>query len=195
MKITIEGGISAGKSTILNRIQQETRIPVFLEPVDKWTLIGKFYENIERWSFTFNIEVLLSMTNWKNNSYKSLYERSPLSCRYVFTQMQVDKGQISKEELQIFDKLYKILSWDQDVIIYIKTDPNICFERMNKRNRGCESQVSIEYLQHLDKKHEDMLNFIKKEKTSIKIYTINGNDDENTVYNNVKTILDELNYS
>jgi deoxyadenosine/deoxycytidine kinase len=109
--------------------------------------------------------------------------------------MQVDKGQISKEEIKLFDKLYKILSWDQDVIIYIKTDPDICFERMNKRNRGCESKVSLEYLQNLDKKHEDMLEFIKKEKPNIKIYTINGNYDEDTVYNNVKKILDELNYS
>jgi deoxyadenosine/deoxycytidine kinase len=192
MKITFEASISAGKSTLLSRLQQDTRLPIFLEPIDKWTLLNKFYENQSRYAFPFNTEVLLSMANWKNNTYDSLYERSPLSCRWIFTQLQYESGDISKEELDIFDKLYNTFGWDQDVIIYIYTDPKICYERMKKRNRGCEESVSLDYLTNLHRKHEDMLEYIKKNKTNVKIYTIDGNLDEDTVYNKTREILKDL---
>ena len=67
-------------------------------------LMTKFYEDIKRFSFAFNTEVLLSMSKWKNNTYDSLYERSPNSCRWVFAQMQYEKGDICKEEIDLFDK-------------------------------------------------------------------------------------------
>ena len=92
MKITIEGNLASGKSTLVMRLQEWSRIPTFLEPVDKWTLLCKFYEDPKRWSFTFNTEVLISMSKWKHNDYQSIYERSPLSCRHVFTQLHVDSG-------------------------------------------------------------------------------------------------------
>jgi deoxyadenosine/deoxycytidine kinase len=189
MKISIEGSIASGKSTVLTRIQQSTRIPVFLEPIDSWTLLNNFYKNTSRWGFTFNIEVLLSMFKWKNNQYDSLYERSPISCRWVFTQMQYEQGDIIKEEIDLFDKLVETFSWDQDCIIYIKTDPEVCYERMKNRNRTCEEKVPLEYLNNLNKKHNDMIEYIKEMKPNIKIITVDGNKDEDTIYKNILDIL------
>lgn len=189
MKISIEGGIACGKSTVLTRIQQTTRIPVFLEPLDSWTLLNKFYKDTSRWGFTFNVEVIMSMFKWKTNQYDSLYERSPNSCRWVFTQMQYEQGGITKEEIDLFDELLKTFSWDQDCIIYIKTDPKVCFERMKNRNRGCEETVPIEYLSNLDKKHNDMIDYIKTTKPNIKIIIVDGNNNEDTIYKNILDIL------
>lgn len=194
MKFSIEGLIACGKTTVLTKLQNTIRLPVFLEPIDKWTLLGKFYQNTERWGFTFNIEVIMSMAKWKNNDYDSIYERSPNSCRWVFTQMQYEQGHICKEEIDLFDKLCETFSWDQDYLIYIKADPEVCYERMKKRNRGCEETVSLEYLQNLDKKHTDMINLIREKKPHIQVYIINGNQDEDAVYNDTLKILkDKLN--
>jgi thymidine kinase len=189
MKISIEGGIACGKSTVLTRLQQSMRIPVFLEPIDSWTILNKFYKDTSRWGFTFNVEVIMSMFKWKTNQYDSLYERSPNSCRWIFTQMQYEQGDITKEEIDLFDKLLQTFSWDQDCIIYIKTDPEVCFERMKHRNRHCEEKVPIEYLLNLDKKHTDMMDYIKNTKPNIKIITVDGNKDEDTVYKNILDIL------
>lgn len=192
MKISIEGLIACGKTTVLSKLQNTIRLPVFLEPIDKWTLLNKFYEDTERWGFTFNIEVIMSMSKWKNNNYDSLYERSPNSCRWVFTQMQYEKGGICKEEIDLFDKLCETFSWDQDYMIYIKADPEVCYERMKKRNRGCEETVSLEYLIDLDKKHTDMINLILLKKPQIKVYIVDGNQDEDTVYNHTLDILKNI---
>ena len=190
MKISIEGNIASGKSTLSTKLQQSTRLPVFLEPVETWTLLNKFYEDIPRWGFTFNTEVLLSMSQWKNNKFNSIYERSPNSCRYVFTQLMHDDEILCDEELKLFDKLFDTFGWDQDVIIYVRTPPNVCFARMHKRGRDCEmGGVSLEYLEKLDKKHKDMMDFVRKNKPHIKIIEINGVASADDVFNNVLYIL------
>jgi deoxyadenosine/deoxycytidine kinase len=192
MKITIEGNIASGKSTLALKLQEKYRIPTFLEKIDSWTLLGQFYENPERWGFTFNVEVLLSMMEWKNNNYLSIYERSPLSCAYVFTQHQYDSGVLNKKEHDIFQKIYKEFGWDQDYIIYIETDPNVCFERLQKRNRSCESQVSLSYLEDIHKKHSDMIKFVKINKPSVKICIVDGNQDYDALFDNVCKILENI---
>lgn len=192
MKISIEGCIASGKTTLLTKLQQKIRIPIFLEPVDSWTLLNDFYQDITRWGFTFNVEVMLSMEKWKNNDYDSLYERSPNSCRHVFTQMQFEQKQISKKELDLFDIIVKKIGWDQDVIIYIKTDPEICYQRMQTRNRECENKVTLQYLEDVNNKYNDMLNYLSINKPNIKIYTINGNEEPDIIYNNVLELLKKL---
>lgn len=189
MKISIEGNISSGKSSVLLELQKATRLPVFLEPIESWTLLGKFYEDPTRWGFTFNTEVIMSMFKWKNNSYDSLYERSPNSCRHVFTQLQYEQKQMTKEEIDMFDKLFQTFSWDQDVIIYIKTDPSVCYNRMKIRKRECEDEVSLIYLQELAIKHDDMMKYISEHKPHIKIHVVDGNQDKITVFNSVMSIL------
>lgn len=192
MKISIEGSIGCGKTTLLSRIQNETRLPVFLEPVTTWTLLDKFYENIERWAFTFNLEVLLSMSKWKHNKYTAFYERSPLACRQIFVAMNFEHNMLTKEELNIFDTLYKTYSWDQDIIIYIRTDPQVCYDRMKARNRNCEEKVSIQYLNDLHEKHESMMKYVSKNKPGISTYSIDGNRDANAVYEDVMKLLNTL---
>lgn len=191
MKISVEGNIASGKSTLVSRLQQTTRIPVFLEPVNTWTLLGKFYEDQVRWGFTFNTEVLLSMNKWKNNDYDSIYERSPNSCRYVFTQLMFEDGILTQEELDLFDKLFENFSWDQDVIIYVRTPPEICFQRMHQRGRECENGVSLEYLQKLDTAHGFMIEYLKQHKPNIKVIEIDGIACAEDVYNNVLSILEK----
>jgi deoxyadenosine/deoxycytidine kinase len=192
MKISIEGGIASGKSTLLNTLQQVTRLPVFLEPIWTWTFLDKFYEDQQRWGFTFNLQVIMSMYKWRNNTYDSLYERSPLSCRHVFTQLQYDNEYLTKDELELFDMALKTFSWDQDAIIYIKTDPNTCFDRMHKRNRECEEKVSLKYLQDLHDKHETMIEWIQNNKKDIKVFIVDGNKNANEVFDCVLKLLQEL---
>lgn len=190
MKISIESNISGGKSTLLSRIQKNTRIPVFLEPVDSWTMISSFYEDRKRWGFTFNLEVLLSMATWKHNNFLSIYERSPLSCLEVFAQLQVDDGSMTKGEMDIFLRLYQQFGWAQDCVIYLDTSPEVCFQRMKNRDRECENKVTLEYLAKVHAKHASMIESIKHKST--RLFIIDGNRDSDVVYRDVLQIVSNL---
>ena len=42
-------------------------------------------------------------------------------------------------------------------IIYVNTSPNICFSRINLRDRVGESVIPIDYIENCSRYHEDML--------------------------------------
>jgi deoxyadenosine/deoxycytidine kinase len=44
-----------------------------------------------------------------------------------------------------------------DAIVYLRTDPEICHERLVKRNRGEESSVSLDYLRTIHDRHEEWI--------------------------------------
>jgi|UniRef100_A0A6C0BFG8 deoxyadenosine/deoxycytidine kinase len=189
MKVSIEGNIGCGKSSVLSRLCNDARIPVFLEPVDEWKdWLELFYSDPQRWGMSFNLNVLMSFHKWKNNNFFAFYERSPISNRYIFAQLQRDEGKMNDMELLMFNDIYDKLAWTPDVIIYIKTDPDIALERMKNRGRNCESNVSLEYIKAIHEKHETLL---KNNKLNInngercKVFVIDGNRDHESVYNDV----------
>lgn len=199
MKISIEGNIGCGKSTILSRLCLEHRLPVFLEPINEWNeWLTLFYKDPTKWGMSFAIRVLLSFNKWIDNNFTAFYERSPLANRFVFSEIQYEKKQISELEWQLYSDIYDKLSWVPDIIIYIKTDPEKCMERMQQRNRKCEDNVPLDYLTKVHEKYEKMFDtgFILKN-----IYTngkkcrfiiIDGNRNHDEVYQDVCKIVDEV---
>jgi deoxyadenosine/deoxycytidine kinase len=195
MKISIEGAIGSGKSTLLSRLCSEKRIPVFLEPIDEWgEWLTMFYKDPERWGMSFNLKVLMSFHKWKGNSFFSLYERSPISNRYVFAQLQYEQNRMTKLELDMFSEIYKELSWKPDVVIYIRTDPSVSMERIMKRARGCESDISMDYIEDIHQKHEELFGGGYSVATLgvERVIVIDGNQNADDVYADVVAKLANL---
>lgn len=187
MKIVICGNIGCGKSTLIRAINDNIRVPIFLEPLHKWqNLMTLFYQDPNKYAFSFNLEVLTSFHEWKNNKFPAIYERCPLCCRHVFTQINHEDGHIHPYEMEVFDRIFKELSWTPDVIIYIRTDPDICSERMQRRGRDCEKSVPLDYLQKIHDKYESLIECLSSvnmhDTNPPKIHVIEGNKTEKEVY-------------
>lgn len=174
MKISIDGNIGCGKTSVLSHVCQQARIPVFLEPVNDWKdWLALYYQDPSRWGFSFNIKVLLSFHQWSDNKFLSLYERSPIPNKYVFADLQKDEGKITDLEYGLFDQIYQKLSWCPDKIIYIRTNPEICMDRMIRRARDCESKVPFEYIKAIHNKYEKL--YIERGIPNTEIVVIDGN--------------------
>jgi deoxyadenosine/deoxycytidine kinase len=186
LKICIDSNIAGGKTTQLNLLEKnlkETNIlfKIYKEEVSKWQEEGwlnKFYEDMKKNSFGFQMRVLLSQFEQGNSFYQidgitPLYdiiisERSPLTNRHVFGEILLDDGDLQSIEYELFNKYFEKLAWFPNIIIYIHVSPNICLERVMKRNRGSEKLIPLEYLEKLDMKYEELL------KNHKKVYRING---------------------
>lgn len=184
MKIAIEGNIGCGKSSILTRLVKELRVPVFLEPVDEWSQwLTAFYTNPSRWGMQFNTHVLLTFNRWKNNDFFSIYERSPVSNRHIFAQLQYEAGHMNDLELAMFQTLYDKLGWAPDVILYLRTDPTVAYSRMNTRGRTCESSVSLDYLEKVHQKYEAIGNHHRN------VHVVDANRSHDEVYADIAALI------
>jgi deoxyadenosine/deoxycytidine kinase len=190
MKISIEGNIGCGKSSVITRLCASSRIPVFLEPLDEWAeWLDVFYQDPERWGMSFNLKVLMSYHKWKNNNFMAIYERSPLSCRYVFTQQQYDQGRMTQLEYNMVHDIYKELAWKPDVVIYIRADPNVCMERMQQRARNCESSVPLTYINDIHDKYEVMMATHFTLSKPENVFVVDGNKTADEVFEEVSRII------
>ena len=177
--ISIEGNIGVGKSTFTTLLEKYIQDSVLVpEPVDLWlnikdsktNVLNLFYSDIERWSYTFQnmayiTRSMLIEDTIKNNvdTDKCIFlDRSLGTDRNVFEKMLYDDGKISSIEHQcyelwcdFYDKYVR--SNVKNKTIYLRCDPSTSFERIQKRGRNEEKNISLEYLEKLHKYHDEWL--------------------------------------
>jgi len=181
--VSLEGNIGAGKSTILaaleSIIQKDDMSPVkwvFLkEPVDLWdqvcdkegrTMLSKFYSDPAKYSFAFQImafstrlKMLRDIVRENPDLTGIICERSLEADRNIFASMLHADGLMEDVEYQIYQQYIQGYDaiFDLDGIIYIDSDARTCFERVSKRSREGESNISLEYLEKCRDYHERWL--------------------------------------
>lgn len=175
--ISLEGNIGSGKSTILQIMQQKYQNNpnvIFVdEPVSEWNLIKDgdksilelFYEDQAKYSFVFQIMAYITRLRkllqvLENSSDKIIIcERSIYTDKYVFAKMLYQQGHINEIEWQTYNYWFDTFKEKTklNMIIYVNTNPEICFERIKKRNRTGESNIPIDYLKHCHRLHNEWL--------------------------------------
>lgn len=171
---TIEGNIGAGKSTLLKILEEyfgADSVDILREPVEEWTgrhganFLEAFYKDPKKYAYLMQTIALVTRnTIQKTPQYKRIRftERSNLSDQ-CFAENCKDSGYLDPIEVTAREMWYRSLVIDNEharnpsVIFYLRTDPQVCYERVLKRARSEESTVRIEYLQNLHEKHEKWL--------------------------------------
>ena len=117
-----------------------------------------------------------------------LSERSIYTDYDIFGKMCYDNKNMSEIEKQIYDFWFKWLlkvssetkyKIEPDAFIYLKTSPEKSFERIQKRGREEEKEITLEYIQTLHDYHE---RFIEKlQANNVPVLILDGDiDNENT---------------
>ena len=162
-----------GKSTFLDHYQKLNNVAVYTEPVDKWrdlnghNLLQLMYEQPERHSYTFQSYVQLTMAKVhtaRTNKPIKIIERSLWSARYVFAENLLRSHKMAKSEFEVLNAWFEFLqSCPQeidlgiDLVIYLRTSPEVAYQRLKERARPEEKIVPLEYLQELHNLHEEWL--------------------------------------
>lgn len=160
---TIDGNIGCGKSSVLEYIHKHYRIPIDLEPVEKWQpyLEDMYYRG--KGAFEFQVRVWLDRCWVQSYTHTTpmLMERSPLFQRNVFVPVNFETGRISQREYDSILEMYtrSMATWTPQAYIYIRSDPLKCAERIKKRARNSEEAIPDIYLKRLHELHEEAYMF------------------------------------
>lgn len=153
MKISICGNIGCGKTTLLEYLR-EIGYDIVYEPVDQWSILDDFYKDMKRWSFSLQVQVLYTFLMQKSEKKTVIYERSAQESYNIFTTSLYNQGFLSKKEFELIKTMTETLAWKPDIVIYLQCQPEKCMERIVKRNRNCETNISMDYLNHLHDLYE-----------------------------------------
>lgn len=192
MKLYVEANIGSGKTTILNIIKEyfNNKINTIQEPVDEWithydqegnNILTKYYQDMKRWAFTFQINSLSTRLNRLLKEYQAdkpnIIERSIFSDGNCFSKLCMQDGNMDQLEFYNYQQILKLMANNfnvkSDGIIYLKTEPKTCQERINNRSRSGEEEISLDYLNKLHQVHEEWIQQMNKE--GIPILELDGN--------------------
>jgi len=194
--ISIDGNIGSGKSSFLSYLKEVSngqKIVFVDEPVEQWlqirdgetgeSIFEKFYQDKYKYSFSFQMMAFISRFSILKKAIKEnpdaiiITERCLYTDKYVFAKMLYDTKMLEDVNYQIYCKWFEEFSQEipMSKIIYIQTDPEVCLERINKRNRTGEDTIELDYLNLCSKYHEDMMNELREK--NIEVIVLNGNVD------------------
>jgi deoxyadenosine/deoxycytidine kinase len=198
--ITIEGNIGSGKTTLLTHLKKQfnnnPNVVFLREPVDEWesikdaegtSMLQKFYADQEKYSFPFQMMAYISRLALLKEAMKKhpgaiiITERSLYTDKFVFAKMLHDMNKIEDVNYQIYTKWFDAFAQECPIhqCVYVKTDPDVCHERILKRSRTGEDSIPLDYLTSCDEYHKSMLLQISPmfERGAQDIVVLDGNVD------------------
>ncbi|KAI6656784.1 hypothetical protein LOD99_16087 [Oopsacas minuta] len=169
-RVVVEGNIACGKSTLLRHLSKVPFTEVHYEPIDRWrniegeNLLARYYSNATRYAYLFQQNVLQTMMEIHHLPQTEplfVMERSAFSSRYCFVKTLYENRSIEDLEFNCFDRWFKWLMRERppsvDLIIYLRTSPETCLQRLYSRSREEDKALLLPFIKSLDVCYEQWL--------------------------------------
>ncbi|XP_077291370.1 thymidine kinase 2, mitochondrial-like [Arctopsyche grandis] len=200
-RVSVEGNIGSGKSTCLNFFKQWDKVEIHPEPIDKWrnlnghNLFGLVYNDLSKYNFAFQHYVQLTRLQIQTSPPASektevkMFERSVQNNRYCFVENAHKSKFLADCEYEVlkawYDWIENNVDISLDLIVYLRSTPEVVWHRMVKRGRTEENAVPLDYLKEIHSFYEQWLN--SPEKVKCKIITIDADKD-------LENVLEQITY-
>lgn len=179
--ITIEGPIGVGKTSLSNAVSKHFTYHLLKEIVDENPFLGKFYENIEEWSF--QTEMFFLCNRYKQLSDIKQYlacEQKPVVADYhIFKNLIFAKRTLQPSEYNKYEAIYSILTADMPVpnmVVYLYASVDTLMKRIAKRGREFEKNITREYMEQLAGDYHEFIQHFVRMHPEIPVIQLNGDE-------------------
>jgi len=200
------GNIGSGKTTLTTALYSQLMdngAVLIEEPVKNWRECGflqEFYSDMNKYALSFQMFALATRaklykeTDWSLTNL-GIADGHIISDRFVFALNLRHHNILTENELNWYDTAFK--GWESIVPemnatywIYLKATPNTCQKRIKTRGRIEENDISLSYLEGLDKLFEKLLEKFQ-ESNNMKIFDaeLDIGSVQEAVLNFMKSVL------
>ncbi|MGH2571650.1 MAG: deoxynucleoside kinase [bacterium] len=176
--IAVEGVIGVGKTTLAQRLARSLEASLLLEVVEDNPFLSRFYDDPEAWAFQTQIFFLLSRYRQHLElSQRDLFTGSVVS-DYLFAKDQIFATiNLGEDELALYRTLLPLLEARlarPDLVVYLQATTGVLVDRIRRRGRSFEREISTEYLETLSEAYNHF--FFHYDETPLLIVNTNEID-------------------
>jgi len=152
--IAVEGPIGVGKTSLVDLLAERFEARRVLESVEN-PFLHDFYQDRPGAAFQCQLFFLLSRFRQQQEFSQGHLFRQAVVCDYVFAKDKIFAYlNLDDSELMLYEKLYGVLEEQvphPDLVIYLQARDEVLMERVRKRQRDYERDISERYVAELNR--------------------------------------------
>ncbi|HEU4401728.1 MAG TPA: deoxynucleoside kinase [Candidatus Polarisedimenticolia bacterium] len=152
--IAVEGPIGVGKTSLVDLIAERFEGRKVLERVEN-PFLHDFYQDRPGAAFQCQLFFLLNRFRQQQELAQGNLFRQSLVCDYIFAKDKIFAYlNLDDSELMLYEKLYGVLEEQvphPDLVIYLQAKDGVLMERIQRRQRDYEREISEGYVAELNR--------------------------------------------
>jgi len=157
--IAVAGPIGVGKTSLARLLAAEFNGRLVLEEVEENPFLARFYEDADKYALPVQLYFLLTRYNQQRTlSQQDLFTQTTVS-DYLFAKDRIFAAEnLAPDELALYDNVYRLLDERMvkpDLVVFMSARIDVLAERLRKRNRDFERDISLEYLERISAAYRD----------------------------------------
>ncbi|ALX49515.1 deoxynucleoside kinase [Lentibacillus amyloliquefaciens] len=179
--IAIEGPIGIGKTSLAKKLSVHFDFHLLKEIVEENPFLGKFYDDIEEWSFQTEMFFLCNrFKQLEDIEQKYLNQNKAVIADYhISKNMIFAKRTLQPDKFDKYEQIYHILTKDMpvpNIMIYLHASLDTVLKRIRLRGRDIEQNIKASYLSQLAQDYETYMNEFEVLHPDIPVIRINGDE-------------------
>lgn len=157
--IVVEGPLGVGKTSLARLLSEKLPAQAILEEVEDNPFLSDFYREPKKFRFQTQVYFLLRRYQQASNIGQiGLFRQSVIS-DYLFQKDRLfARINLDDAEFRLYDQLFEILLKRvprPDLVIFLQARTDVLMERLKRRGRKFEKDISYEYLEAINRAFND----------------------------------------